>query len=98
MLEQVNEVSSYFTAPIATAGRLGRTLLLEPLRRDPLLVWEVLVNPRAVLYGPAETLPRPTVAAAGQDFREYLHFGTGPPSLTEEAGHTVLLQGFKEES
>lgn len=98
LLKRVNEISSYFTALITTAGRLARSLLLESLRRDALLVWEVLTNPRGMIYKPAEPMARPTIAAAGQDFREYLQHGTGPLSMTEVEDHASFLQGFEEAS
>jgi len=98
LLHRINEISSYFTALITTAGRLARPLLLESMRRDALLVWEVLTNPRALLYNPPEPALRPTIAAAGADFREYLHSGTGPLAMTEVEDHASLLQGFEEAS
>jgi hypothetical protein len=98
LLKRVNEISSYFTALITTAGRLSRSLLLESLRRDALLVWEVLTNPRAVIYSPPKDFARPTIAAAGRDFREYLEQGTGTLTLTEAEDHAAFLQGFEEAS
>jgi len=97
-LHRLNEISSYFTALITVTGRLSRPLLLESMRRDALLVWEVLTNPRAVLYSPPEPARRPTIEAAGRDFREYLEHGTGPHAMTEVEDHAALLQGYEEAS
>ena len=97
-LHRLNAISSYFTALITTAGRLSRPLLLESMRRDALLVWEVLTNPRALLYSPPQPPLRPTVEAAGRDFREYLEQGTGPHAMTEAEDHASLLQGYEEAS
>jgi hypothetical protein len=98
LLHRVNAISSYFTALITEVGHLARPLLLESMRRDALLVWEVLTNPRAVLYSPPEPALRPTVEAAGRDFREYLEHGTGTLAMTEVEDHASLLQGFEEAS
>jgi len=98
MLHRLNEISSYFTALITTAGRLARPLLLESMRRDALLVWEVLTNPRAVLYDRPKPISRPTTAAAYRDFEEYLRFGTGPMAMDEAENDAALLRGFEEGS
>jgi len=95
-LHRLNEISSYFTALVTVTGRLSRPLLLESMRRDALLVWEVLTNPRAVLYSPPEPVLRPTIEAAGRDFREYLEHGTGTLTLTEAEDHAAFLQGYEE--
>jgi hypothetical protein len=95
-LHRLNEISSYFTALITVTGRLSRPLLLESMRRDALLVWEVLTNPRAVLYEKPERGPRPTIEAMSKDFAEYLRFGTGPLSMTEAEDRAAFLQGYEE--
>lgn len=77
LLRRVNEISSYFTALITTAGRLARPLLLESLRRDALLVWEVLTNPRQAIYSPPERVTPRTLPQLSRDFREYAESGTG---------------------
>ena len=97
-LHRINDISSYVTALITTAGRLERTLMLESIRRDALLVWEVLTNPRRAIYSPPEPARRRTIEAAGRDFREYLEHGTGPHAMTESADHASFLQGFEEAS
>jgi hypothetical protein len=78
-LHRLNEISSYFTAIITAAGRLARPLLLESIRRDALLVWEVLTNPRAVIY---ETIPnpepQPTMSQTAEEVDVYLKTGAGP--------------------
>jgi len=79
MLHRINEITSYFTALITTAGRLARPLLLESMRRDALLVWEVLTNPRAVLYSPPEPAqPHHTYLQLKDEMHEYCETGTGP--------------------
>ena len=95
-LHRLNEISSYFTALVTVTGRLSRPLLLESMRRDALLVWEVLTNPRAVLYEKPERGPRPTIEAMSKDFAEYLRFGTGPLSMTEAEDRAAFLQGYEE--
>jgi hypothetical protein len=91
-LHRINEISSYFAALITTAGRLARPLLLESLRRDALLVWEVLTNPRGVLYEPRARgkLPAPPNVLRACD--EYLNSRTGP--LAE--GMEKLDQAYKQ--
>ena len=78
-LHRLNEISSYFTALITVTGRLSRPLLLESMRRDALLVWEVLTNPRAVLYSPPEPAqPHHTYLQLKDEMHEYCETGTGP--------------------
>jgi hypothetical protein len=97
-LHRLNEISSYFTALITVTGRLSRPLLLESMRRDALLVWEVLTNPRAVLYSPPEPAGPPSVQSVQRDFREYLEHGTGPYAMHEAEAKAALLQGYEEAS
>ena len=78
MLRRLNSLASYHRALITASGRLSRSVLLATLARDAGCVWEVLTNPRAVLYSPTPPLP-------GRPFRQdldaarlYLSTGTGP--------------------
>lgn len=95
-LRRLNAISSYFTALITTAGGLARPLLLESMRRDALLVWEVLTNPRAMIYSPPPAIQGRGIAGASRDFREYLEHATGPLAMTEAADRAALLAGFEE--
>jgi hypothetical protein len=97
-LHRINDISSYVTALITTAGRLARPLLLESMRRDALLVWEVLTNPRRVIYSPPEPIQQATREAVCRDFEEYLRFGTGRLSLKDDAAHAAFLRGYEEAS
>ena len=97
-LHRLNGISSYFTALITVTGRLSRPLLLESMRRDALLVWEVLTNPRAMLYNPPERRPPTTMAATAQPLREFLRFGTGPLSETFPEDREEFLKGVEEMS
>jgi hypothetical protein len=96
ILHRLNAFSSYFTALITTAGKLARPLLLESMRRDALLVWEVLTNPRALLYSPPERVGPPSLPSVEHDFREYLEQATGPYTMHEAEARDALRQGFEE--
>jgi hypothetical protein len=97
-LHRINEISSYFTALITTAGRLARPVLLESIRRDALLVWEVLTNPRGALFEKLERPGTPSIESVQRDFREYLEHGTGPYAMYEAAARDAFRQGFEEAS
>ena len=79
LLKRVNELSSYTRAIITSLGLLDRVLLVESLRRDASLVWEVLTNPRQQIYGPTvKPEPHPSIAQAAIDIHLYVQTGGGP--------------------
>jgi hydrogenase maturation factor len=77
-LKRLNEISSHLRAIITALGYLDRVLILETLRRDALLVWEVLTNPRERIFDRGKPAPAGTVHQVGQDARDYLLHGVGP--------------------
>jgi len=78
-LHRLNEISSYFTALVTVTGRLSRPLLLESMRRDALLVWEVLTNPRqAIQETIANPEPSPTISQTAEEIDVYAKTGAGP--------------------
>ena len=96
MLKRVNSLSSYMRAYITRLGLLDRTLLLESLRRDALLVWEVLTNPRARLFAPVARWKPVGISGVQSNFRQFLDSDTGPVadgarSLENHFRETMLL-------
>lgn len=77
-LKRLNSLSSYQRAWITRLGLLDRTLLLASLRRDALLVWEVLTNPRARIFAPSPPLRRPLLKETVHDFRLWAEHDAGP--------------------
>lgn len=77
-LKRLNEISSQIRAYFTILGYLDRTTFLETMRRDALKVWEVLTNPRGVIFprstAPAPGPPRNTI----QDARDFMLRDTGP--------------------
>jgi len=79
MLQRVNQLSSSIRAVITQLGFLDRVLLMESLRRDALIAWEVLTNPRARIYAPlSKPAPGPTVSQTAADIDVYAKTGGGP--------------------
>lgn len=89
-LRRINSLSSYTRALITAKGLLDRTLLLESMRRDALLVWEVLTNPRARLFEPVAK-PAPYDAShEAADFVDFCVSDSGPyVAAADEAQATV---------
>jgi len=77
MLKRVNEISSWQRAIFTRLGMLDRVLLIESLRRDAGIVWEVLTNPRARIYGPIAHPPARGVHDMVQDAKDFYRYGTG---------------------
>jgi hypothetical protein len=82
MLHRLNAISSYVRALFTASGLLDRIVVIESIRRDALLVWEVLTNPRAVIYAPEKPGPprstRPVLREHIDDAHVYLSTGGGP--------------------
>jgi hypothetical protein len=77
MLKRLNEISSWQRAVFTRLGLLDRVLLIESLRRDAGIVWEVLTNPRARIYGPISHPPARGVHDMVQDAKDFYRDGTG---------------------
>jgi len=97
LLKRVNELSSYTRAIITSLGLLDRVLLLESLRRDALLVWEVLTNPRGRIYGPIVHPEPRTQSRRVNDSREFLAAQTGYYRLAADRLDGVWAQ-LREEA
>ena len=82
MLKRLNELSSYVRAIVTAGGLLDRVMVLETLRRDASLVWEVLTNPKATIYEPIAGPEPQSHKAAVNDLHVWLQTGGGP--LMEE--------------
>jgi len=77
MLRRLNSLSSYQRALVTALGYLDRVTLLESLRRDALLVWEVLTNPRGRILAPRT--PPPPVPSVPQraELHDYISGASG---------------------
>jgi len=82
MLRRVNEMASFQRAIFTASGRLSRAIMLETLRRDCLLVWGTLTNPRRRIFEPVPPLPGIPFTQTVEEARLYLATGGGP--LAEE--------------
>ena len=94
MLKRVNELSGWMRAYITRLGYLDRTLQLESLRRDALLVWEVLTNPRARLFAPGETARSYTYSDLHSDVQVYGATKTGPIADYIDEAHRSVREDF----
>lgn len=76
-LHRINELASYQRALVTALGYLDRVTFLETLRRDALLVWQVLTNPLGRIYAK----PTPPAARTQQrrlaDSEEFARYRTG---------------------
>jgi len=81
-LRRVNELSSYLGALITVSGYLDRVLLLESLRRDASMVWEVLTNPRAIFHERASPWMSSTTDGTYADLRQAVRTQSGPTADT----------------
>lgn len=75
--KRVNQLSSYFRAIITTLGYFDRSTLVESIRRDASLIWEVLTNPRSVIYNSIAQKPPLDVHAIKTATQDYLASQTG---------------------
>jgi hypothetical protein len=90
-LHRLNRLSSYVAALITRAGLLDRSLLLESLRRDASLVWEVLTNPRAALHAAPAPGSAGSIHQVQQDVHIFVTSGGGPMADYVDAVHQVAL-------
>jgi len=95
-LKRLNELSSHLRAIITAMGYLDRVLVLETLRRDALLVWEVLTNPRGRIFDRGKPAPAGTVRQVGQDARDYLLHGVGPYAELEPEWRAIFASVFSD--
>ena len=89
-LRRLNSISSYMRAAFTALGMLDRTLLLESLRRDALLVWEVLTNPRGRIFDRPKPPASRTVADMKIDFHVFVETGGGVYGDYAEHGREVF--------
>ncbi len=94
MLKRINSISSTMRAMITPLGMLDRVLLLESMRRDASLIWEVLTNPRAAI-STVKAPPAPyTYSDLHSDVQLYAQTGNGPIAdyvqAAQAAGKEVL--------
>ena len=94
MLKRLNGLSSYLRAILTPLGMLDRVLLLESMRRDASLIWEVLTNPQAAIHqvaGPAAPYMYSDLSA---DVHIWATSNTGPVAdyaqQAQAAGKEVL--------
>ena len=89
-IRRINSISSQIRAYFTALGFLDRVLLLESMRRDALLVWEVLTNPRARLFEPGPPLGSYTYSDLHADVEVYARTRGGPiADYIEEAHRNV---------
>jgi hypothetical protein len=89
-LRRINALSSQISAYFTVLGYLDRTLLLESLRRDALLVWEILTNPRGRIFDKPKPPPSRTVADMKIDFHVFVATGGGLYGDYAEHGREVF--------
>ena len=89
-LKRLNELSSHLRAIITAMGYLDRVLVLETLRRDALLVWEVLTNPRGRIFDKPTPPATRTVADMKIDFHVFTETGGGVYGDYAEHGREVF--------
>jgi hypothetical protein len=93
LLRRVNEISSYTRALITASGLLDRVLTLETLRRDALLVWEVLTNPLQRIYAKPEPWAPSSLPEIFADFDTYMKTGGGPFAESEAELDAAYQEG-----
>lgn len=77
MLKRVNVLSSHMRALITALGYLDRMTFLETMRRDALLVWEVLTNPRGRIFDKPTPPAARTQAQRVADTDQFVRYRTG---------------------
>jgi len=89
-LRRLNSISSYMRAVFTALGMLDRTLLLESLRRDASLVWEVLTNPRGAIHTTRQPFASYTYSDLHNDMQVYAKTHGGPiADYIDEAHRSV---------
>jgi hypothetical protein len=89
-LRRINALSSQISAYFTVLGYLDRTLLLESLRRDALLVWEVLTNPRGAIHTTRQPFASYTYSDLHNDMQVYAKTHGGPiADYIDEAHRSV---------
>ena len=92
MLHRLNAISSYVRALFTASGLLDRLVVIESIRRDALLVWEVLTNPKGVIYAPTKPGAPRSARQTADELREHLRHGTGPLAVDVDR----LRQAFRD--
>ena len=95
-LRRLNSISSHLGALVTALGYLDRVTLLESLRRDASLVWEVLTNPRGRIFDKPDPVHLVDVHQVQADFRQFLDSDTGPVAdgareMSDHFHETLLL-------
>lgn len=78
LYQRINRLSSYMRAIITTLGFFDRVTLIESIRRDASIVWQVLTNPHDVIYKPDTPTPRAGIVELDSQFKTYVATGGGP--------------------
>lgn len=71
-LKRINGISSTLRAMLTPLGMLDRVLLLESLRRDASMVWDVLTNPLAIVHDTTGAPPVRTQTDRVNDFADFV--------------------------
>jgi hypothetical protein len=72
MLKRLNGLSSYLRAILTPLGMLDRVLLLESMRRDASLIWQVLTNPLAAIHAATAPATPRTQTDRVNDFADFV--------------------------
>ena len=91
-LKRINSISSQVRAYFTALGMLDRVLLLESMRRDALLVWEVLTNPRGRLFEPGTPLASYTYSELHADVELYGKTRSGPIADYIDEAHRAVRE------
>ncbi len=94
MLRRVNSISSQIRAYFTALGLLDRVLLLESMRRDVSLVWEVLTNPRGRIFAPTPALGSYTYSDLHADVEVYGKTRGGPIADYIDEAHRSVREEF----
>jgi hypothetical protein len=78
VLERVNQLSSWARAIVTELGYFDRETELESMRRDVVLIWQVLTNPLQRNLTQAGTGSQPGTGQVVQNLTDFLDSGTGP--------------------
>ena len=95
-LKRLNSLSSTLRAMLTPLGMLDRVLLLESMRRDAALIWEVLTNPRAAI-STVKAPPAPyTYSDLHSDVHLYAQTGNGPVADYVQEAHAAAQEVIQE--
>jgi hypothetical protein len=95
-LRRLNSISSHLGALVTALGYLDRVTLLESLRRDASLVWEVLTNPRGRIFDKPATPAPFSLREVHDNLATYLETGGGPMAPRVDAMYEQWRQAMLE--